>query len=110
VEQLSWLDGARAWQAGGAVDAPRARRTDPGTSHQAAAAIAASGELGRQQQAVLDGLRRWPGLTSLELAGRLRLDRYQVARRLPELEGCGLARKGPPRRVGSRPGVSWWPA
>ena len=110
MEQLSWLDAGRAWQAGDVVGTPRARRADPATSHEAAATIAASGELGRQQRVVLDGLRRWPGLTSLELAGRLRLDRYQVARRLPELEAGGLARKGAPRRVGSRPGVSWWPA
>lgn len=110
MEQLNWLDAGRAWQATGTVDTPRARKADPATSHEAAAAIAASGELGRQQRAVLDGLRKWPGLTSLELAGRLRLDRYQVARRLPELEAGGLARKGQPRRVGNRPGVSWWPA
>ena len=93
----------------GYIDAPRARRTDPATSHEAAAAIAESGELGRQQRLVLEGVRRWPGLTSLELATKLGLDRHQVARRLPELLSRGFARQGEPRRVAARSGLSWWP-
>lgn len=91
------------------IDVPRARNTDPETSHEAAAAIAASGDLGRQQAVVLEAVKRWPGLTSLELASRLRLDRYQVARRLPELERAGQVSKGPARRVGKRSGVTWVP-
>jgi DNA-binding MarR family transcriptional regulator len=58
---------------------------------------------------VLDAVRRWPGLASIELANRLSLDRYQVARRLPELESAGLVSKGEPHQTGKRRGVSWWP-
>lgn len=90
------------------IDVPRARGADPGTSHEAASAILRSGELGRQQMIVLDAVRRWPGLASIELAGLLNLDRYQVARRLPELESAGLVSKGEPHRTGKRQGVSWW--
>jgi DNA-binding MarR family transcriptional regulator len=92
------------------IEAPRARRTDPETSHEAAQAVLGSGQVKVQQAIVLEAVLRWPGLTSLELAARLRLDRYQVARRLPELERAGLVAKGPARRVGLRYGVTWLPA
>ena len=90
------------------VDTPRARNTDPETSHEAAEAIKASGELGRQQLAVLEAVRRWPGLTSLELGARMKLDRWAVARRLPELEGV-YVRKGEAKTVNGRRHVTWWP-
>lgn len=90
------------------TDTPRARRTDPVTSHEAADAIKASGELGRQQREVLDAVRRWPGLTSLELGARMNINRWQVARRLPELEPLHV-RKGERRRVNGRRHVTWWP-
>jgi hypothetical protein len=91
------------------TDTPRARRGDPETSHEAAEAIKASGELGRQQQAVLAAVRRWPGLTSLELGARMNMNRWAVARRLPELEPVHV-RKGEPRLVNGRRHVTWWPA
>lgn len=91
------------------AERPRARHLDPSTSHEAAAAIAASGDLGRQQLAVLEAVRRWPGLTSLELGARMEINRWAVARRLPELEGEHV-RKGEPRIVNGRRHLTWWPA
>ena len=111
TEQLSWIPLATTWQSSGTgpiIDTPRARNTDPETSHEAADAIKASGELGRQQMAVLAAVRRWPGLTSLELGARMKLDRWAVARRLPELEGVHV-RKGEAKTVNGRRHVTWWP-
>lgn len=96
------------------VDRPRASRTDPVTSHEAARAIAASGELGRQQREVLAAVKRWPGLTSLELAERMGVDRALTGRRLPELaaedSGPPLVKRGEPRKVAGRRHVTWFPA
>lgn len=91
------------------ADLPRARRSDPETSHEAAEAILKTGELGRQQLAVLAAVKRWPGLTSLELGARMEINRWAVARRLPELEPVHV-RKGEPRVVNGRRHVTWWPA
>jgi hypothetical protein len=114
TQQLSLLDFVPAqWPRAELLTAtPRARRTDIATSHEAAEAIKASGELGRQQLEVLAALRRWPGLTSLELAARMQRDRWMVARRLPELVPI-YARRGDPeagecRVVNGRRHVLWW--
>ncbi len=90
------------------TDTPRSRATDPVTSHEAAEAIKASGELGRQQTAVLEAVRRWPGLTSLQLSTRMQLDRWAIGRRLPELEPT-YVRKGEPTVMNGRRHVTWWP-
>ena len=95
------------------ADLPRSRRNDPETSHEAAEAIKASGELCRQQAEVLAALRRWPGSTSIELAGRMGVGRHLTARRLPELDGV-WARKGDPgkgeyRVANGRRHVQWFP-
>jgi hypothetical protein len=91
------------------ADTPRSRRADPVTSHEAAEAIKASGVLGRQQREVLEAVRKWPGLTSLELGARMSINRWAVARRLPELEPTHV-RKGEPKVVNGRRAVTWWPA
>lgn len=91
------------------ADTPRARRDDPITSHEAAEALRASGALGRQQLEVLAAVRRWPGLTSLELGARMEINRWAVARRLPELEPV-YVHKGEPRVVNGRRHVTWYPA
>lgn len=87
------------------------RRTDPETSRIAAARLVASGALGRQAQAVLDAVTRWPGSTAVELAGHAEIDRHAVSRRLPELQRRGQVRRGQPRdcRVNGRPQSTWWP-
>ena len=87
-----------------------ARRTDPPSSHEAAQRVEASGAAATQRERVLALVRAYPGCTSAELAGD-GLDRYQLARRLPELEAGGFVRKGPLatcRVMGTR-AVSWWP-
>lgn len=90
------------------MDMPRARRSDPETSHLAAARV---DDLARQQAAaVLVAVKMWPDKTSLELAGNIEwaagrgrwtgpvLDRHDIARRLPELERAGLVRRGAARK------------
>ena len=74
-------------------DAPRARTTDPLSSHKAADDADRSGLIGRQCAAVLELVRATPGMTSAELAARHRMDRYVIARRLPDLERRGLVRR-----------------
>lgn len=114
--QLDWLDlpQARAERRKGTrgllADLPRARRDDPDTSHQAAEAIRRSGELGRQQRAVLEAVKAYPGKTAVELARLAGMDRYAVSRRLPELQPVHV-RRGPPREctVNHRPQSTWWP-
>jgi len=74
-----------------------ARNTDPDTSHEAAHDLVSSGLQAQQQARVLAAMRRHPGLTSRELAANAGIDRYVVARRLPELLDAGLAVHGAPR-------------
>lgn len=61
-----------------------ARRTDPGTSHEAAARVREFG--GGHCAAVLACLRKHGGCTIDEIAKRTELTAVQVARRLPDLE------------------------
>lgn len=101
------------------ADVPRARSTDPATSHQAAARVKASGALGRHQRAVLEAVQRFPGHTSAELAERLVgnpdlaavTDLYhEVARRLPELAGVHVRKGGArPCAVRGSSCTTWWP-
>ena len=91
------------------TDTPRSRRTDPETSHRAADRIKASGQLRKQQHAVLQALIRWPGSTAVELATNSGIDRYTVSRRLPELVPIH-AKRGKPRvcRVAGTPQTTWY--
>lgn len=111
---MDWLDvsreALRSQRQGLIADLPRSRSTDPDTSHEAADAIRASGDLGRQQKAVLEAVRRWPGLTSLELGARMDINRWAVARRCPELEVAGKIHRGAARKVNGRSHLTWWPA
>jgi hypothetical protein len=92
------------------TDTPRARNTDPETSHLAAAALKASGNLGFQQQQVLEAVRKYPGKTAVELSAITGFDRYLVSRRLPELVPV-YVRRGQPRActVNGRPQGTWHP-
>lgn len=99
--QMNWLEPL--------TDTPRARNTDPESSHVAAQKIRAV--LGCQQSAVLAAVKQWPGMTAVELAHLGKMDRYAVSRRLPEL--CPVhVRRGDIRdcSVNARPQVTWWPA
>lgn len=89
----------------------RSRRTDPPTSRVAGANHEASGKAGTHRQLVADAVTRWPGRTSAELAAACGLDRYEVARRLPEVERAGRIRRGAARRcqTNGNSAVTWWP-
>jgi hypothetical protein len=91
------------------VEVPAWRRSDPPTSRLAAEEITRSGTRAIQRQAVLELVRAHPRSTSLELARHSRLDRFSIARRLPELEAMGMVRKCGQREcsVGHRQAVTW---
>jgi hypothetical protein len=103
------------------ADRPRARVSDPETSHKAAARIKASGALGRQQGIVKAYVEEFPGRTSAELAYEMALARdgdgahwhkyrAMVARRLPELSPIHI-RKGEAMvcDVTGAESLTWWP-
>lgn len=89
-----------------------ARRSDPETSHEAAQEVTDSGSADQQRSIVAALVRKYPSRTSDELAQLTpRLDRWQAARRLPEVERAGLIQRGEARHseVSGRKGVTWWP-
>lgn len=93
-------------------DAPAARRTDPESSHLAAERITRSGRRASQQDHAHAAVESFPGLTSAELAQETGIDRYELARRLPECAFAGRIRRGSIRLcdVSARPACTWWPA
>lgn len=75
---------------------PRARGTDPASSHAAAVAIESTGAARAQAGAVLAALRQFDNCTTMELARHSGIDRYAIARRMPELaEVCLVERIEP---------------
>ena len=91
---------------------PASRNTDPNSSHLAADDITQSGVRARQQRMVLNAVRRWPGLTSRELAARMNICRYVTGRRLSELSPVFVTRPEKATRactVTGRLAVDWWP-
>lgn len=110
MEQVDWVDVSLPRPPGPLTDTPRARNTDPATSHQAAAKIGKSGRLRAQQLLVLRALRCCPGSTAVELADSSGLDRYLISRRLPELVPV-WARRGKSRicTVAGTPQTTWHP-
>ena len=93
---------------------PRARSSDSISSHCAATALEASGRGRLQAERVLAALLKYPNSTSRELAKFARLDRYEVARRLPELRAVHLARYDvtpltAPCAVSGKRAVRWTP-
>ena len=91
-------------------ETPIARPSDPISSHIAADDITRNGTRGEQQKLAAQAVKDNPGKTSLELSTVSNLDRYQLARRLPEIEGL-YVEKGPIRRCtkSGRPAVTWYP-
>lgn len=89
-----------------------ARTADPSSSHEAADFIVGSGKQAQQQAQASAAVRKHPGLTSLELARATGLDRFMLARRLPELWKQGLLRRGMVRKCSAsngRSAVTWHP-
>jgi len=88
---------------------PIAGNTDPVSSHIAARQITQDGSRGRMKAKVLEALKTYPGRTSAELAVAAVMDRYTVARRLPDLMHDGLAEQGEMRKclVTGRWAVTW---
>ena len=93
------------------VHPPAARNTDPHSSHDAAEHVTLSGARARQQALAVTAVEQYPGHTSLELAQRAHMDRYMLARRLPEVERIEAVRRGQERRcsVSGRLACTWWP-
>lgn len=103
------------------TDTPRSRRSDPETSHRAAARIKDIGALAQQQRLVLMWLREHPGLTSAELARLMAIRQHRnpdlwpkfrpmLGRRLPELVPIHATR-GEERTcmVTGEDCITWWP-
>ncbi len=92
------------------VETPIARANDPESSHRAAAEITASGRRQQQIAMVINMVRKFPGMTSMELAGMTGEDRYVIARRLPEAVTAGAIVKGQQRAcsVTGKLALTWW--
>ena len=86
-------------------EAPRSRRKDPPSSHRAENEIRGSGAMRGQRLICLTLVEQYPGRTSKELAELGTLDRYQLARRLPELHEMHLVRTTQEGNADIR----WWP-
>ncbi len=88
---------------------PAARSTDPASSHQAAARARRSTKTARLWANLLLELEARPGRTSRELAEAMRVDRVEVARRLPELRAAGHVVNGDQRtcRVAGTRAITW---
>jgi len=91
---------------------PLARDRDPWTSHAAGERCVRSDRLRGQMLLVLLALQKWPGRSSAELSRLAGLDRYSVARRLPNLAERDMAVRGPARlcSVTHRFCITWQPA
>ena len=70
---------------------PLARSTDPVTSHLSAARFTASRRQS-QKSRILAAVEALPLHTSAEIAAKTGIDRYVVARRLPDLRTDGKVR------------------
>ena len=79
---------------------PIARRTDPATSHEAAARHGGSGRSTTHAEIVLTYLRQHrDGATGHEIAAATGLDQVEVVRRLGDLQRAGRVRKQPADRL-----------
>lgn len=88
-----------------------ARATDSSGSHEAAASIVRSGRHAAQKDRTEAAVRRYPGMTSMQLAQATGMDRYMVARRLPDLAKEGRAHRGAKARcpISNITVCTWWP-
>ena len=90
----------------------RARRTDPWPSHAAADHVERTGKAGQQRIRCGAAVLKNSGKTSQELSEITGIDRYELARRLPELRAQGLIRNGAETKICNitgRPAMTWEP-
>lgn len=73
-------------------EAPRSRRKDPPSSRRAEDQMKRSGAMRGQALIAFKLVKQFPGRSSKELAKLGTLDRFQLARRLPELKAMGKVR------------------
>ena len=64
---------------------PNFRNTDPRSSADAGEKVVRSGRADIQRKQTLQAVKLYPGHTSKELSSLVDMDRYALARRLPEL-------------------------
>ena len=88
-----------------------ARKSDPATSHAAAAHVVASGAAAAQQELTATAVKRYPGCTALELSRKSGIDRYVLGRRLSECEKDGTVERGQPKKCSEsgRSAHTWYP-
>ncbi len=92
---------------------PSTRRTDPVTSLEAEARVMRSGDRETHCRKLLNLVRRYPGMTSAELASICGMERHEAARRLSDLKnplvGPKLVKQGPKRKCkrSGRMAVIW---
>ncbi len=81
---------------------PASRRTDNAASYRAEERQNKSGQRATDQHRCLEAVRQHPGCTSKELAEITGIDRYILARRLPDLHPVHVMRIDTPE------GYSWF--
>lgn len=86
-----------------------AKSNDPWTSHEAGDDVVEAGVTLKHFGEILKAMAADEPRTSAEIARVCTLDRWQVARRLPEMERRDLVQRGPARlcRVCSRQSITW---
>jgi len=82
-----------------------ARRTDPLSSHLAAARHAPAAQ--SNKALLYEWVCRYPGYSSNQIADAIGMERHEVARRLPDLRHDGLLESRVPVGGGE---LTWWPA
>ncbi len=87
-----------------------ARKTDPSTSHEAAANVEASGKAATQRERCHKAVLRSPGCTAGEVDYIIG-EQHVACRRLPELRQRGLIHNGPTRKCTQKKTnmMTWWP-
>lgn len=87
--------------------ATNAHINDPLSSHLAGIEIEASGIAGTQRSQCLAAVKQHQGLTSKELCDITGLDRYMLARRLPEIKQLEQG-KMKICNISKKLSVTWW--
>lgn len=89
----------------------RARKSDPETSHQAAAEVEATGAASAHRSIIVAYLKQHPGETNAEIAEGSGLDYCQIHKRMAELERMNLVIRGQQKKcpIHQRQMLCWFP-